>query len=141
AAASRWSPPRCAAWRERSSQAAKDIKDLITNSSGQVQEGVELVNKAGASLTEIVESIKKVAEIVSDIAAASAEQSTGLDQVNIALTQMDEVTQQNSALVEQNAAAAKALEQQSQAMDGQVSLFRLGDAHSAAKALAVPQRP
>jgi methyl-accepting chemotaxis protein len=115
---------------QRSSQAAKDIKDLITNSSGQVQEGVELVNKAGASLTEIVASIKKVAEIVSDIAAASAEQSTGLDQVNIALTQMDEVTQQNSALVEENAAAAKALEQQSQAMDDQVSFFRLGDGQS-----------
>jgi methyl-accepting chemotaxis protein len=115
---------------QRSSQAAKDIKDLITNSSGQVQEGVELVNKAGSSLTEILESIKQVAEIVSDIAAASAEQSSGIDQVNIALTQMDEVTQQNSALVEQNAAAAKALEQQSRAMDEQVSFFQLGDAPS-----------
>jgi methyl-accepting chemotaxis protein len=112
---------------QRSSQAAKDIKDLITNSAGQVQEGVDLVNRAGASPTEIVESIKKVAAIVSDIAAASAEQSTGIDQINVALSQMDEVTQQNSALVEQNAAAAKALEQQS-AMDQQVSFFRLGDA-------------
>ena len=112
---------------QRSSQAAKDIKDLITNSSTQVQEGVELVNKAGASLAEIVTSIKKVAEIVSEIAAASGEQSTGIAQVNAALTQMDEVTQQNSALVEENAAAAKALEQQSQAMDERVSFFRLGD--------------
>jgi methyl-accepting chemotaxis protein len=112
---------------QRSSQAAKDIKDLITNSTGQVKEGVELVNKTGASLTEILGSIKKVAEIVSDIAAASAEQSSGIDQVNIALTQMDEVTQQNSALVEQNAAAAKALEQQSQAMDERVSFFQLGE--------------
>jgi methyl-accepting chemotaxis protein len=126
---------------QRSSQAAKDIKDLITNSSGQVQEGVELVNKAGASLAEIVESIRKVAGIVSDIAAASAEQSTGLDQVNIALTQMDEVTQQNSALVEQNAAAAKALEQQSQAMDEQVSSFRLGDVQSAPAAAVAPKGP
>jgi methyl-accepting chemotaxis protein len=115
---------------QRSSQAAKDIKDLITNSSGQVQEGVELVNKAGASLNEIVESIKKVAEIVAEIASASAEQATGLDQVNIALTQMDEVTQQNSALVEENAAAAKALEQQSKAMDERVSFFQVGDARS-----------
>jgi methyl-accepting chemotaxis protein len=113
---------------QRSSQAAKDIKDLITNSSGQVQEGVVLVNKAGTSLTEILESIKKVAGIVSDIASASAEQATGIDQVNTALSQMDEVTQQNSALVEQNAAAAKALEQQSQAMDEQVSFFRLDNA-------------
>jgi methyl-accepting chemotaxis protein len=116
---------------QRSSQAANDIKDLITNSSAQVQEGVELVNKAGGSLNEIVDSIKRVAGIVSEIASASAEQSTGIDQVNIALTQMDEVTQQNSALVEQNAAAAKALEQQSQAMDEQVGFFRLADGHSA----------
>jgi len=116
---------------QRSSQAAKDIKDLITNSSNQVQEGVELVNRAGASLTEIVDSIKKVAEIVSDIASASGEQSTGIDQVNAALNQMDEVTQQNSALVEQNAAAAKALEQQSQAMDERVSFFRLGEEEAA----------
>jgi len=113
---------------QRSSQAAKDIKGLITNSSSQVQEGVELVNKAGASLTEIVESIKKVAEIVSEIASASGEQSTGLDQVNTALSQMDEVTQQNSALVEQNAAAAKALELQSEAMNERVSFFQIEDA-------------
>ncbi len=70
---------------QRSSQAAKDIKDLIINSSGQVQEGVELVNRAGTSLNEILGSIKKVADIVSDIAAASAEQATGLEQVNKAL--------------------------------------------------------
>jgi methyl-accepting chemotaxis protein len=123
---------------QRSSQAAKDIKDLITNSSGQVQEGVELVNKAGGSLTEIVESIKKVAEIVSDIAAASIEQASGIDQVKAALSQMDEVTQQNSALVEENAAAAKALEQQSQSMDERVSVFRLGDVPAVAAASQLP---
>ena len=117
---------------QRSSQAAKDIKDLITNSSSQVQEGVELVNKAGASLGEIVESIKKVAQIVSDIAAASAEQATGLDQVNTALSQMDEVTQQNSALVEENAATAKTLEQQSAAMNERVGAFKLADAPAVA---------
>src|SRR5882724_2490000 len=126
---------------QRSSQAAKDIKDLITNSSGKVQEGVALVNKAGASLGEIVESIKKVAAIVSDIATASGEQSTGIDQVNAALNQMDEVTQQNSALVEQNAAAAKALEQQSQGMGERVSFFRLdGAAQSAPASRASGQR-
>jgi methyl-accepting chemotaxis protein len=113
---------------QRSSQAAKDIKDLITSSNSQVQEGVDLVNRAGQSLTEIVEAIKGVANVVSDIAAASAEQSGGIDQVNKALTQMDEVTQQNSALVEQNAATAKNLEQQSAAMGSRVSTFRLGDA-------------
>jgi methyl-accepting chemotaxis protein len=116
---------------QRSSQAAKDIKDLITNSSGQVQEGVELVNRAGASLTEITDSIKRVVEIVSEIASASGEQSTGIDQVNTALTQMDEVTQQNSALVEQNAAAAKSLEQQSQSMEQRASFFRVEDVQRA----------
>jgi methyl-accepting chemotaxis protein len=110
---------------QRSSQAAKDIKDLITNSSGQVKEGVDLVNRAGASLKEIVDSIKKVAGIVSDIANASIEQSTGIEQVNKALTQMDEVTQQNSALVEENAATAKTLEHQSSVMDERVGFFRL----------------
>jgi methyl-accepting chemotaxis protein len=122
---------------QRSSQAAKDIKDLITNSSGQVQEGVELVNRAGASLTEIMDSIKRVVEIVSEIASASGEQSTGIDQVNAALTQMDEVTQQNSALVEQNAAAAKSLEQQSQGMDERVSFFRVDDARADGRTQAI----
>jgi methyl-accepting chemotaxis protein len=119
---------------QRSSQAAKDIKDLITNSGGQVEEGVDLVNKAGEALHEIVASIKTVAEIVSGIATASNEQAGGIDQVNKALTQMDEVTQQNSALVEENAATAKVLEQQARAMDERVSFFRLEAAalHSAA---------
>ena len=112
---------------QRSSQAAKDIKDLITNSNGQVKDGVDLVNRAGTALTEIVESIKKVADIVSDIANASAEQASGIEQVNKALTQMDEVTQQNSALVEENAATAKTLEQQAKAMNDQVAVFRLGE--------------
>ena len=106
---------------QRSSQAAKDIKDLITNSGGQVEEGVDLVNKAGEALHEIVASIKTVAEIVSGIATASNEQAGGIDQVNKALSQMDEVTQQNSALVEENAATAKVLEQQAQG-DGRAGL-------------------
>ncbi len=110
---------------QRSSQAAKDIKDLITNSNGQVKEGVDLVNRAGTALNEIVDSIKKVADIVSDITTASTEQSTGIEQVNRALTQMDEVTQQNSALVEENAATAKTLEQHARAMDERISFFRL----------------
>jgi methyl-accepting chemotaxis protein len=113
---------------QRSSQAAKDIKDLITNSSTQVKEGVDLVNRTGSSLNEIVGSIKKVADIVADIATASAEQSTGIDQVNKALAQVDEVTQQNSALVEENAATAKTLEHQAAAMNERVGAFRLDDA-------------
>jgi methyl-accepting chemotaxis protein len=137
---------------QRSSQAAKDIKDLITNSSGQVKEGVDLVNRAGASLKDIVASIKKVADIVADIASASMEQSTGIEQVNKALTQMDEVTQQNSALVEENAATAKTLESQAGAMDQRVGVFHLDDAGSSAQvvrpmtaakapAASAPKRP
>jgi methyl-accepting chemotaxis protein len=118
---------------QRSSQAAKDIKDLIVNSSAQVQEGVDLVNRAGSSLGEIVESIKQVAGIVSDIANASAEQATGLEQVSKALVQMDEVTQQNSALVEQNAATAKTLEDQQSAMRERMSFFSFGQSVVAPK--------
>jgi methyl-accepting chemotaxis protein len=112
---------------QRSSQAAKDIKDLITNSNSQVQGGVELVNKAGTALAEIVESINQVASIVADIANASGEQATGIEQVNKALTQMDEVTQQNSALVEENAATAKTLDEQARAMSDRVAFFRIAD--------------
>jgi methyl-accepting chemotaxis protein len=111
---------------QRSSQAAKDIKDLITSSSLQVKDGVELVNKTGQSLNEIVSSIKRVADIVADIATASNEQAGGIDQINRALTQMDEMTQQNSALVEENAATARTLQTQSAAMAEQVGLFRTG---------------
>jgi methyl-accepting chemotaxis protein len=110
---------------QRSSQAAKDIKELITNSNGLVKDGVDLVNRAGGSLNEIVASINKVAEIVADIANASAEQATGIEQVGKALTQMDEATQQNSALVEENAATAKTLENQALAMDQRVAFFRI----------------
>jgi methyl-accepting chemotaxis protein len=128
---------------QRSSQAAKDIKDLITSSNGQVRDGVDLVNKAGESLNEIVESIKQVAAIVSDIATASAEQASSIEQVGKVLTQMDEVTQQNSALVEENAATAKTLEDQAQAMDQRVAFFQIGGvAEGASKPTVTPlQRP
>jgi methyl-accepting chemotaxis protein len=122
---------------QRSSQAAKDIKDLITNSSSQVQEGVGLVNQAGTSLNEITGSIKQVADIVAEIASASQEQSTGIDQINKALNQMDEVTQQNSALVEENAASAKTLESQSEQMNEKVAFFKL-DEHGARRAAKSP---
>jgi methyl-accepting chemotaxis protein len=112
---------------QRSSQAAKDIKDLITKSSSQVQEGVGLVNEAGSSLTGILASIRQVADIVAEIASASQEQSTGIDQINKALTQMDEVTQQNSARVQENAASAKTLEQRSETMNEKVAFFNLDE--------------
>jgi methyl-accepting chemotaxis protein len=124
---------------QRSSQAARDIKNLITNSNSQVKDGVDLVNKAGAALGEIVESIKRVAEIVSGIATASAEQATGIEQVNKALNQMDVVTQQNSALVEENAATAKTLEHQARTMDERVAFFRIA-ANAAPGSVAVMQK-
>ncbi len=108
---------------QRSSQAAKDIKELITNSNSQVQSGVELVNKAGTALAEILGSITEVAGRIGEIASASKEQSSGIEQINKALNQMDEVTQQNSALAEENAASAKTLEQQSKAMTDRVDVF------------------
>jgi methyl-accepting chemotaxis protein len=123
---------------QRSSEAAKDIKSLIVNSSTQVQEGVQLVNSAGNSLEEILGSIKEVATIVSEIASTSAEQSTGIDHVNTSLTQMDEATQQNAALVEENAATAKVLEQQSQAMSERVAFFKLGHAVASAPSANAP---
>jgi methyl-accepting chemotaxis protein len=116
---------------QRSSQAAKDIKALITNSNGQVAQGVDLVNKTGVALDEIVAAIEDVAALVADIAGASMEQANGIDQVNKALTQMDEVTQRNAALVEENAATAKTLEQQARAMDERVSYFRLANSQVA----------
>ena len=109
---------------------------LITNSSSQVQEGVGLVNQAGTSLTEILASIKQVADIVAEIASASHEQSTGIEQINKALTQMDEVTQQNSALVEENAASAKTLEHQSVAMNEKVAFFKLDDGAESCRSAA-----
>jgi methyl-accepting chemotaxis protein len=126
---------------QRSSQAAKDIKDLITSSAGQVKDGVDLVNRAGGSLNEIVESIKGVATIVSDIANASNEQASGIDQVTRALTQMDEATQQNSALVEQNAATAKTLEEQQEAMSERIAFFRFAQGLATPRTAASPAKP
>ncbi|MFA6264615.1 MAG: methyl-accepting chemotaxis protein [Pseudolabrys sp.] len=113
---------------QRSSQAAKDIASLITNSTGQVKEGVELVNQAGSALNEIVESIRMVADSVAEIANASAEQATGIEEIKRTLDQMDELTQRNSALVEENAATAQTLEGQARMMNDQVAFFQLGDA-------------
>jgi methyl-accepting chemotaxis protein len=112
---------------QRSAQAAKDIKDLITNSTSQVEEGVDLVNRAGSSLNEIATSIKMVVAFVADIASASAQQATGLDRISKALVEMDDVTQQNSALVEENAATAQMLADQAGAMNERVAFFQLAE--------------
>ena len=118
---------------QRSSEAAKNITDLIAKSSDRVQEGVGLVNRAGTALSEIVASIKQVADIVANIATASAEQSTGLEQISKALAQMDDVTQQNSALVEENTATAKTLQQQAHDMQTRIASFKLDSGAATAK--------
>ncbi|MGI9419509.1 MAG: methyl-accepting chemotaxis protein [Geminicoccaceae bacterium] len=112
---------------QRSAQAAADIKTLIQDSNGQVKEGVELVNRAGEALSEIVGSIGKVAAIVQEIAGASQEQAAGVQEINQAITSMDEMTQQNSALVEQSSAAARSLSDQAGTLTRLMAFFRLGD--------------
>jgi methyl-accepting chemotaxis protein I, serine sensor receptor len=109
---------------QRSASAAKEIKTLISDSSGRVEAGAQLVTRSGATMSEIVAAIARVSAIMHEIAVASAEQSTGIDQVNIAVTQMDEVTQQNAALVEQATAAAGSLEEQAWRLKDAVSVFR-----------------
>ncbi|MEW5943412.1 MAG: methyl-accepting chemotaxis protein, partial [Pseudomonadota bacterium] len=112
---------------QRSAAAAKEIKSLIGDSVGKVENGAKLVEQAGQTMEEIVTSIKRVTDIMAEISAASVEQSTGIEQVNQAITQMDDVTQQNAALVEQAAASAESLEEQAQNLAKAVSVFRLSD--------------
>lgn len=112
---------------QRSAAAAKEIKQLISDSVEKVQGGTKLVEEAGKTMEEIVSSVKRVTDIMGEIAAASAEQSDGIDQVNGAITQMDEVTQQNAALVEEAAAAAESLVEQANTLMDAVSVFRVGN--------------
>ncbi len=112
---------------QRSANAAKEIKGLISDSVAKVGVGSKLVEQSGATLSEIVSSVKKVSDLVADIASASQEQSSGIDQVNRAVVQMDEMTQQNAALVEEAAAAARSLEDQARALAQLMEFFKLGD--------------
>jgi methyl-accepting chemotaxis protein len=112
---------------QRSAAAAKEIKILIGDSVEKVGGGSRQVAQAGTTMEEIVSSIRRVTDIMSEISAASAEQSQGIEQVNTAITQMDEVTQQNAALVEEAAAAAEALEEQAQNLSASVSVFKIDD--------------
>ena len=107
----------------RSATAAKEIKELIQDSAGKVQAGSELVNQSGETLGEIVTGVKKVGDIIAEIAAASAEQAAGIDQVNQAITSMDEVTQQNAALAEQTSAASSSLYDKAQEMERMMAFF------------------
>jgi methyl-accepting chemotaxis protein I, serine sensor receptor len=110
---------------QRSAQAAKEIKGLIEDSVTKVGAGSEQVERAGATMQEIVASVKRVTDIMGEISAASEEQSSGIDQVNRAVSQMDEVTQQNAALVEEAAAAAGSLQEQAQRLAEAVAVFKI----------------
>src|SRR5450830_1690680 len=125
---------------QRSASAAKEIKQLISDSVGKVDVGGKLVNDAGVTMAEIVTSVKHVADIMSEITAASQEQSTGIEEVNRAITQMDEITQQNAALVEQAAAAAESMEEQAANLAHAVSAFKLSGGDHGSAQVSTPVR-
>jgi len=129
---------------QRSAAAAKEIKTLIDDSVSRVQAGHTQVSQAGETITETVEAVRRVANIVEDIAAASAEQTQGIMQIGQAVSEMEQVTQQNAALVEEAAAAAQSLEEQAKNLTQVVSQFRLDGAETgafAAPQLAKPVKP
>src|SRR5450830_312174 len=121
---------------QRSAAAAKEIKVLIDDSVQKVGEGSKLVEQAGVTMDEVVASVKRVTDVMGEITAASQEQSSGIEEVNRAITQMDETTQQNAALVEQAAAAAQSLQDQAQRLTQVVSVFKLDGAQQLAVAPA-----
>jgi methyl-accepting chemotaxis protein len=115
---------------QRSAAAAKEIKELINDSVEKVDAGSRLVNEAGATMAEVVASVKRVSNVINEITVASNEQASGIDQINQAITQMDEVTQQNASLVEEAAAAAGSLQEQAKHLVNVVKVFKADDAMS-----------
>src|SRR5471032_2673376 len=113
---------------QRSAAAAKEIKALIGNSVEQVDAGSKLVEQAGATMEDVVVSVRRVTDIMGEITAAGREQSSGIEQVNLAIAEMDTVTQQNAALVEEATAASQSMQDQAGALARLVSLFLLDDA-------------
>jgi methyl-accepting chemotaxis protein len=128
---------------QRSAEAAKEIKRLISTSVERVEQGSALVDRAGSTMQEVVSSIRRVNDIVAEISAASTEQSGGVAQVGQAVAQMDQATQQNAALVEESAAAAESLRSQAKHLIDSVAVFRLAGhaASSAASAAVTPAAP
>jgi len=127
---------------QRSAAAAKEIKDLITDSVSKVDAGSRQVNDAGRTMEEVVSSVSKVTSLIAEITAASQEQAQGIEQVSETMTQMEKVTQQNAAMVEEASAAAGSLEEQAQALSSAVAVFQLGDeARRAAAAAPVAAKP
>ncbi len=125
----------------RSATAAKEIKALIQDSVAKVDEGSKLVDESGHTLEEIVNAVKKVTDIVAEIAAASREQSSGIEQVNKAVMQMDQTTQQNAALVEEASAASRAIVEQAQSLNGMIDGYNVGGENVARTVARPAARP
>lgn len=125
---------------QRSAVAAKEIKVLIKDSVGKVEEGARLVNESGSTLDGIVSAVKKVSDIVGEIAAASAEQSVGIEQVNKAIMQMEQVTQQNAALVEESAAASESMDDESRGLTSLIGFFKVDSGVGATAQATVTQK-
>jgi methyl-accepting chemotaxis protein len=117
---------------QRSAAAAKEIKELIGDSVEKVDAGARLVDQAGATMREIVDSVRRVTDLMGDITTASAEQSAGIDQINQAISLMDEATQKNASLVEEATAASEALQEQASKLSGLVGVFQLDGAQATA---------
>jgi len=127
---------------QRSAGAAKEIKALIDDSVGKVADGTRLVGQAGSTMSEVVDSIRRVTDIMAEISSASSEQTHGIEQINEAIAQMDHVTQQNAALVEQAAAAAEAMQEQAAKLALAVCIFKLDETgQRPAPRLSAPRRP
>jgi methyl-accepting chemotaxis protein len=116
---------------QRSANAAKEIKELIDTSVSRVQAGTELVARAGSSMQDIVQGVERVSQLIGEISTSATEQSDGVAQVNIAVGQLDQMTQQNAALVEESAAAAESLKDQAASLLNSLSVFHLGDQRQA----------
>jgi methyl-accepting chemotaxis protein len=125
----------------RSATAAKEIKELIGDSVDKVEAGTRLVDQAGVTMHDVVDSIQRVADIMAEITSASAEQTNGIEQINQAVIQMDNVTQQNAGLVEEAAAASESLQNQAARLSELVSVFRIEARQAAATASAVARPP
>jgi methyl-accepting chemotaxis protein len=125
---------------QRSATAAKEIKGLIKESIQRVNDGSELVNQSGKTLEEIVNSVKRVTDIIAEISAASQEQAIGIDQVNRAIMAMDQTTQQNVGVVEQTANVAQAMRDQASQLQQQVQVFKISQGHQAERVPVLPSR-
>ena len=126
---------------QRSATAAKEIKQLIEDSTGKVADGAQLAEQAGKTMGEIVASVQRVTDIMAEISAASQEQAAGIEQVNQTIVQMDETTQQNAALVEEASAAARAMEEQADGLAHAIAAFRLEDAGNVMPATSARPAP